>query len=147
MACRQIVPGRRWCRFRPFLMVLVLAAYLFYQTLMPLRSKRPTIPTSGNELLPSKAAEVQHQAHQVLARRVSCFLPSNKQKGQKEIEDTSFKFFSNKAKAAILHIPSSGSGQDLQLYQQMLTQHNYRVTVVEDRKLNRNEHLHPGGNF
>lgn len=87
MACRQIVPGRRWCRFRPFLMVLVLAAYLFYQTLMPLRSKRTTIPTSGNGLLPNKAAEVQHQTHQVLARRVSCFLPSNKQKGQKEVRE------------------------------------------------------------
>uniref|UniRef100_A0A8C5WYI9 Uncharacterized protein n=1 Tax=Laticauda laticaudata TaxID=8630 RepID=A0A8C5WYI9_LATLA len=108
MACRQIVPGRRWCRFRPFLMVLVLAAYLFYQTLMPLRSKRPAIPTSGNGLLLNKAVEMPHQTHQVLARR-----------------------------AAILHIPSSGSGQDLQLYQQILTQNNYRVTVVEDRNFGR----------
>ncbi|XP_029141160.1 cadherin-like and PC-esterase domain-containing protein 1 [Protobothrops mucrosquamatus] len=143
MACRQIVPGRRWCRFRPFLMVLVLAAYLFYQTLMPLRSKRPTIPTSGNGLLPSKAAEVQRQTHQILARRVSCFLPSNKQQGQKEIEDTSFKLFSHKAGEAILHIPSSGSGQDLPLYQQILIQHSYRVTIAEERKLSRHENLNP----
>ncbi|XP_039199913.1 cadherin-like and PC-esterase domain-containing protein 1 [Crotalus tigris] len=141
MACRQIVPGRRWCRFRPFLMVLVLAAYLFYQTLMPLRSKRPTIPTSGNGLLPSKAAEVQRQTHQILARRVSCFLPSNKQQGQKEIEDTSFKLFSHKAGEAILHIPSSSGGQDLPLYQQILIQHSYRVTIAEERKLSRHENL------
>ncbi|XP_015745666.1 cadherin-like and PC-esterase domain-containing protein 1, partial [Python bivittatus] len=143
MACRQIVPGRRWCRLRPFLMVLVLAAYLFYQTLMPLRSRRLAIPTTGNGLLPSKAAEVPRQTHQVFARRVGCFLPSSKQQGQKEIEDTMFKFFRNKAREVILYTPSSGSEQDLQLYQQILMQHSYRVTVLEDRKLSRHENLNP----
>ncbi|KAM6436599.1 cadherin-like and PC-esterase domain-containing protein 1 isoform 2-T2 [Liasis olivaceus] len=143
MACRQIVPGRRWCRLRPFLMVLVLAAYLFYQTLMPLRSRRLAIPTTGNGLLPSKAAEVPRQTHQVLARRVGCFLPSSKQQGQKEIEDIMFKFFRNKAREVILYTPSSGSEQDLQLYQQILMQHSYTVTVLEDRKLSKHENLNP----
>lgn len=64
-----------------------------------------------------------------------------------QTEDTSFKLFSHKAGEAILYIPSSGSGQDLPLYQQILIQHSYRVTIAEERKLNRHENLNPGENY
>ncbi|XP_061496080.1 cadherin-like and PC-esterase domain-containing protein 1 isoform X3 [Rhineura floridana] len=136
MACRQILPGRRWCRLRPFLAVLVLAAYLFYQTLTPLKTRRYLSPVD-NGVLPNKVAkEVQHGRYKEnSARQIRCFLPSSNLQVWKETEDSILKFFRSQARVVILYVPSSGSKQDLQLYQHILTQHSYTVTVLEDRKL------------
>ncbi|XP_044279052.1 cadherin-like and PC-esterase domain-containing protein 1 isoform X2 [Varanus komodoensis] len=143
MACWQILPGRRWSRLRPFLVVLVLAACLFYQTLTPSRTRR-SLSAIGNGVLPDKAAEVQQGRHkEVTESRARCFLPSSNLQVWKEIEDAIFKYLRSDARAVILYIPSSGSKQDLQLYQRILTQHSYTVTVVEDRKLNRHEIPNP----
>ncbi|XP_062990132.1 cadherin-like and PC-esterase domain-containing protein 1 isoform X2 [Elgaria multicarinata webbii] len=143
MACRYILPGRRWCRLRPFLVVLVLAACLFYQTLTPSRTRR-SLSVIGNGVLPDEAAEMQPGRYkEVSASHVRCFLPSSNLQGWKEIEDAIFKYFRSQARAVILYIPSSGSKQDLQLYRHILTQHSYTVTVLEDRKLSRHEIPNP----
>ncbi|XP_053112464.1 cadherin-like and PC-esterase domain-containing protein 1 isoform X2 [Hemicordylus capensis] len=143
MACRQILSCRRCCRLRPFLLVLVLAAYLFYQTLTPLRTRRH-FSAVGSGVLPNKVAEVQHRRYkEVSARQPHCFLPSSNLQAQKEIEDYVFKYSRSQTQAVILYIPSSGSKQDLQLYRHILSQHSYRVTVLEDRTLNGHENPHP----
>ncbi|XP_053260941.1 cadherin-like and PC-esterase domain-containing protein 1 isoform X2 [Podarcis raffonei] len=143
MACRQILPGRRWCRLRPFLVVLVLAACLFYQTLTPLGTRRYISPV-GNGVLPDKVVSelVQHRRYkEISARQARCFLPSSNLQGRKEMEDSIFKVFGSQTRTVILYIPSSGSEQDLLLYRHILAQHRYRVTVLEDRKLS--EHAIP----
>ncbi|CAI5785369.1 Hypothetical predicted protein [Podarcis lilfordi] len=143
MACRQILPGRRWCRLRPFLVVLVLAACLFYQTLTPLRTRRYISPV-GNGVLPDKVVSElvqQRRYKEVSARQARCVLPSSNLQVRKEMEDSIFKFFGSQTRTVILYIPSSGNEQDLLLYQHILAQHRYRVTVLEDRKLS--EHAIP----
>ncbi|XP_062838423.1 cadherin-like and PC-esterase domain-containing protein 1 isoform X1 [Anolis carolinensis] len=139
MSCRQILPGRRWCRLRPFLVVLVLGACLFYQTLTPLKTRRYLSPT-GNGVLINKVVEVQQGTYkEVSKRQVQCFLPSNDLQAQKEIKDAIFKYFGSQTRTGILYILPSGSKQDLKLYQHILAQHQYEVTVLEDSKLSRYE--------
>ncbi|XP_042324425.1 cadherin-like and PC-esterase domain-containing protein 1 isoform X2 [Sceloporus undulatus] len=139
MSCWQILPGRRWCRLRPFLVVLALAACLFYQTLTPLRTRR-YLPAVGNGVLSNKVVEGQHRTHkEVSEKQVHCFLSSNNLQAWKETEDAIFKHFRSQTRAVILYILSSGNKQDLQLYRHILAQHNYVVTVLEDGKLSRHE--------
>nr|XP_020662991.1 cadherin-like and PC-esterase domain-containing protein 1 [Pogona vitticeps] len=139
MACRQILPGRRWCRLRPFLVLLALAACLFYQTLTPLRTRR-YLSALSNGVPPSPGADVWHGMYKkISARQIRCLLPSSNLRVQKEIEDAIFKYFRSQARAVILYIPSSGSKQDLLLYQRIFAQHGYGVTVLEDRKLSGHE--------
>nr|XP_060633701.1 cadherin-like and PC-esterase domain-containing protein 1 isoform X4 [Anolis sagrei ordinatus] len=143
MFCRQILPGRRWCRLRPFLVVLVLGACLFYQTLTPLKTRR-YLSSTGNGVLTNKAVEVQQGTYkEVSKRQVHCFLPSNDLQAQKETEDAILKYFRSQTRTGILYILPSGSKQDLQLYQHILAQHQYEVTVLEDSKLSRYEIPNP----
>ncbi|XP_060100818.1 cadherin-like and PC-esterase domain-containing protein 1 [Heteronotia binoei] len=142
MACRQILPFRRYCRLRPFLLLLVLAAYLFYQTLTPLRTRR-YLPEVGSGVLTEQEVK-QKEYKEVPTRKVYCFLPSSNRKLQKEIEDAISKYVRSHAKNVIIYIPSSNSKQDLQLYRHILTQHSFAITVLEDRKLNGQKSLHLG---
>nr|XP_056702669.1 cadherin-like and PC-esterase domain-containing protein 1 [Euleptes europaea] len=142
MACRQILPCQRYCRLRPFLLVLVLAVYLFYQTLTPLRARR-YLAAVDSGVLPTQ--EVQQSLYkEVPTRQVYCVLPSRNLQLQREIEDSISKYVRSLAKNVILYIPSSSNKQDLQLYQHILAQHSFTVTVLEDRKLNGQKELHPG---
>ncbi|XP_048356424.1 cadherin-like and PC-esterase domain-containing protein 1 isoform X2 [Sphaerodactylus townsendi] len=142
MACRQILPCRRYCRLRPFLLVLVLAAYLFYQTLTPLRARR-YLPAVDNGVL-STTQEVQQSVYkEVPTRQFYCVFPSRNLQLQKEIKDAISKYIRSQANSVILYIPSSSNKEDLQLYQHILTQHSFAVTVLEDRKLNGQKKLHP----
>ncbi|XP_054845118.1 cadherin-like and PC-esterase domain-containing protein 1 [Eublepharis macularius] len=142
MACRQTLPCRRYYRLRPFLLVLVLAAYLFYQTLTPLRARR-YLPAVDSDVLPTQEVQ-QRVSEEVPTRQVYCVLPSSNLQVQKEIEDAISKHFRNQAKKVILYVTSSSSKQDLHLYQHILTQYGFAVTVLEDRKPNRQKNFHPG---
>ncbi|XP_077194511.1 cadherin-like and PC-esterase domain-containing protein 1 isoform X2 [Paroedura picta] len=142
MACRQILPCWRYCRLRPVLLVLVLAAYLFYQTLTPLRARR-YLPRVDSGVFTEQ--EVQQRVDKkVPTRQVYCALPSSKLQLQKEIEDAISKFIRNQTRTAIIYIPSSNSKQDLQLYQHILTQHSFAITIIEGWKLNGQKNLHSG---
>ncbi|XP_066489748.1 cadherin-like and PC-esterase domain-containing protein 1 [Tiliqua scincoides] len=142
MACRQIAHCRRCCRIHPFLLLLLLAAYLFYQTLTPLRTRR-YVPAVGNGVVPNKVAEVRHRRYEEdSAGQVHCFLPSSNLRAQAEIENSIFKYFRSQARAVILYVPSSGSNQDLQLYQNILLQYSYTVIVLEEGKLSGHEDPH-----
>lgn len=142
MTCRQILPSRRYCRLRPFLLVLVLAAYLFYQTLTPLRARR-YLPGVGSGVLTEQKLQ-QRVYKEVSTRQVYCVLPSSNPKLQKEIEDAISKYVRSQAKTVIIYIPSSDSKQDLPLFQRILTKHSFAVTVLEDRKLNGQKKFYPG---
>ncbi|KAJ7329682.1 hypothetical protein JRQ81_015856 [Phrynocephalus forsythii] len=97
MACRQILPGRRWCRLRPFLVLLALAACLFYQTLTPLRTRRYLSALSDGALTSPRTEAWHGTAKKISARQIRCLFPSGNLQVQKEYIKPNPKEGENKA--------------------------------------------------
>nr|XP_008171337.2 cadherin-like and PC-esterase domain-containing protein 1 [Chrysemys picta bellii]XP_042699857.1 cadherin-like and PC-esterase domain-containing protein 1 [Chrysemys picta bellii]XP_042699859.1 cadherin-like and PC-esterase domain-containing protein 1 [Chrysemys picta bellii] len=135
MVCWQIPSCRRLCRPRPFLLVLVVGVYLFYQILPPIRTKRFFLAVD-NGSSPNKLAAIQQERYkEVSSRNTHCFFPSNNSQTVNKIEDSILKYFGSHTRRAILYVPPSRGKKELQLYQRILAQYGYTVTVLEDRKL------------
>ncbi|XP_043406078.1 cadherin-like and PC-esterase domain-containing protein 1 isoform X3 [Chelonia mydas] len=136
MVCGQILSRLRLCRPRPFLLVLVVGVYLCYQILPPIRTKRLFLAVY-NGSPPNKLAESQQERYkEVSSRYTHCFLPSSNSQTVNKIEDSILKYFGSHTRRAILYVPPSCGKKELQLYQRILAQYGYTVTVLEDRKLN-----------
>uniref|UniRef100_A0A8C3T9B2 Cadherin like and PC-esterase domain containing 1 n=1 Tax=Chelydra serpentina TaxID=8475 RepID=A0A8C3T9B2_CHESE len=55
---------------------------------------------------------------------------------EEKIEDSILTYFGSHTRRAILYFPPSRGKKELQLYQRILAQYGYSVTVLEDRKVN-----------
>uniref|UniRef100_A0A8C3T5K9 Cadherin like and PC-esterase domain containing 1 n=1 Tax=Chelydra serpentina TaxID=8475 RepID=A0A8C3T5K9_CHESE len=136
MVCGQIPSCRRLCRPRPFLLVLVVGVYLFYQILPPIRTKRFFLAVD-NGSSPNKLDETQRERYkEVSSRNTHCFLSSSNSQTVNKIEDSILTYFGSHTRRAILYFPPSRGKKELQLYQRILAQYGYSVTVLEDRKVN-----------
>ncbi|XP_077712116.1 cadherin-like and PC-esterase domain-containing protein 1 isoform X1 [Canis aureus] len=127
MPCRPGPPCRRRCP-RPFLLGLLVAIGLCYQSLTLRRTGKP--PSAA----PSAPPEPQ-------ARRCAAGSPPGRRcwplpgdarevrKIQKSIET----HFGGHDRRALLYRPSSFSETELRLHQHILTQHRYTVVIAEER--------------
>ncbi|XP_006859424.1 PREDICTED: cadherin-like and PC-esterase domain-containing protein 1 [Chrysochloris asiatica] len=125
MVCRLgYLCRRRFCP-RPFLVGLVVAICLFYQTLT-LRGTRkltaaPNTPTETQASRCKKGFSPDKQ----------CFLPSGNAQTIRKIEESIATHFGSHGRRAMLYRPPSSSKTEVQLLQHILTQHGYTVVVVE----------------
>uniref|UniRef100_A0A8C0K3R3 Cadherin-like and PC-esterase domain-containing protein 1 n=1 Tax=Canis lupus dingo TaxID=286419 RepID=A0A8C0K3R3_CANLU len=127
MPCRPGPPCRRRCP-RPFLLGLLVAIGLCYQSLTLRRTGKP--PSAA----PSAPPEPQ-------ARRCAAGSPPGRRcwplpgdarevrKVRKSIET----HFGGHDRRALLYRPSSFSETELRLHQHILTQHRYTVVIAEER--------------
>ncbi|XP_052029256.1 cadherin-like and PC-esterase domain-containing protein 1 isoform X4 [Apodemus sylvaticus] len=132
MVCR---PGflcrRRFCP-RPFLVGLVVAICLFYQTLTLRGTKKIAEEVSGT--VPNTPSQTQaSRCEKGIPQDEQCFLlPANAQEIRK-IEESIERLFGSRSRRAILHRPPSYSRAELQTHQHLLIQHGYNVITVEER--------------
>ncbi|XP_051007833.1 cadherin-like and PC-esterase domain-containing protein 1 [Acomys russatus] len=132
MVCR---PGflcrRRFCP-RPFLVGLVVAICLFYQTLTLRGTKKQaaevsrTVPHTSSHTQASRCQKGYPQDRR-------CFLLSGNAQEIRKIEDSIETYFGSHGRRAILHRPPSYRRAQLQAHQHLLAQHGYHVVTVEGR--------------
>uniref|UniRef100_A0A8D1Z7W7 Cadherin like and PC-esterase domain containing 1 n=1 Tax=Sus scrofa TaxID=9823 RepID=A0A8D1Z7W7_PIG len=132
MVCRPVFLCRRRFCPRPFLVGLVVAVCLFYQTLT-LRGSRKltaTVPAAA----PNTPTETQASRCQkgFPVDKQCVFLSDNAQEIRKIEESVETHFGSHGRRAILYHSPSS-SKMELKLHQHILTQLHYTVVVVEER--------------
>ncbi|KAM5255294.1 cadherin-like and PC-esterase domain-containing protein 1 [Ctenodactylus gundi] len=132
MVCR---PGflcrRRFCP-RPFLVGLVVAICLFYQTLT-LRGTRKLTAAVPGVAPATRTATQASECKQGYAQDTRCFVLSGDAQDIRQIEKSAETFFSSQGRQAILYQPPSYSKTELQVHQQILTRHQYSVVIVEER--------------
>ncbi|XP_050001807.1 cadherin-like and PC-esterase domain-containing protein 1 isoform X1 [Alexandromys fortis] len=132
MVCR---PGflcrRRFCP-RPFLVGLVVAICLFYQTLTLRGAKKlaAEVPRSGPRIPSQTQAS---RCEQDYPRDKRCFHLSANAQEIRKIEESIETYFGHHSRRAILFRPPSYSGAELQTLQYLLHQHGYSVVTVEER--------------
>ncbi|XP_045876808.1 cadherin-like and PC-esterase domain-containing protein 1 isoform X2 [Meles meles] len=132
MVCRPVFPCRRRFCPRPFLVGLVVAVCLFYQTLTLRGTRKLTAAVSGAarntppETRTSKCKKGFSPDNQ-------CFLPSGNAQDIRKMERSLEAHFGNHDRRAILYRPPSFSKMELQLHQHILTQHRYTVVIAEER--------------
>lgn len=132
MVCR---PGflcrRRFCP-RPFLVGLVVAICLFYQTLTLRGAKKlaTEVPGSGPHIPSQTQASRCEQGY---PRDKRCFHLSANAQEIRKIEESIETYFGHRSRRAILFRPPSYSGAKLQTLQYLLHQHGYSVVTVEER--------------
>ncbi|XP_005363827.1 cadherin-like and PC-esterase domain-containing protein 1 [Microtus ochrogaster] len=132
MVCR---PGflcrRRFCP-RPFLVGLVVAICLFYQSLTLRGAKKlaAEIPGSGPHIPSQTQASRCEQGY---PRDKRCFHLSANAQEIRKIEESIETYFGHHSRRAILFRPPSYDGAKLQTLQYLLHQHGYSVVTVEER--------------
>ncbi|XP_075809608.1 cadherin-like and PC-esterase domain-containing protein 1 isoform X2 [Microtus pennsylvanicus] len=132
MVCR---PGflcrRRFCP-RPFLVGLVVAICLFYQSLTLRGAKKlaAEIPGSGPHI-PSQTQASRCEQDYPQDKR--CFHLSANAQEIRKIEESIETYFGHRSRRAILFRPPSYDGAELQTLQYLLHQHGYSVVTVEER--------------
>ncbi|XP_041531375.1 cadherin-like and PC-esterase domain-containing protein 1 isoform X2 [Microtus oregoni] len=132
MVCR---PGflcrRRFCP-RPFLVGLVVAICLFYQSLTLRGAKKlaAEIPGSGPHIPSQTQASRCEQGY---PRDKRCFHLSTNAQEIRKIEESIETYFGHRSRRAILFRPPSYDGAELQTLQYLLHQHGYSVVTVEER--------------
>lgn len=132
MVCRPVFLCRRRFCPRPFLVGLVVAICLFFQTL-PLRGTgrlTAAVPAAA----PQAPAETQagrcrkgHPPDQ------QCFLPSGSAQEIRKIQEAIEAHFGSHGRRAVLYQPPSYSQAELQVYQRILTQHHYTAVIAKGR--------------
>ncbi|XP_057632713.1 cadherin-like and PC-esterase domain-containing protein 1 isoform X2 [Chionomys nivalis] len=132
MVCR---PGflcrRRFCP-RPFLVGLVVAICLFYQTLTLRGAKKlaAEVPGSG----PQKPSQTQASRCELgYPRNKRCFHLSENAQEIRKIEESIETYFGHRGRRAVLFRPPLYSGAEVQTLQYLLHQHGYSVVIVEER--------------
>lgn len=131
MVCRPVFLCRRRFCPRPFLVGLVVAICLFYQTLT-LRGTRK-LPATVPGAAPNTPTDSQtSRCKKGFSPDKQCFvLPSSAQEIRK-VEESVETHFGSHGRRAILYRPSSSSKTELLLHQQLLTQLHYAVVIVEE---------------
>uniref|UniRef100_A0ABI7W1W4 Cadherin like and PC-esterase domain containing 1 n=1 Tax=Felis catus TaxID=9685 RepID=A0ABI7W1W4_FELCA len=132
MVCRPVFPCRRRFCPRPFLVGLVVAICLFYQTLTLRGTRKLTAADPG--AAPNAPTKTQaSRCKKGLSLDKQCFLlPSNAQEIRK-IEKSIKIHFGSHDRRAVLYRPPSYSKMEFQLHQHVLTQHRYSVVIAEER--------------
>lgn len=132
MVCR---PGflcrRRFCP-RPFLVGLVVAICLFYQSLTLRGAKKlaAEVPGSGPHIPSQTQASRCEQGY---PGDKQCFHLSANAQEIRKIEESIETYFAHRSRRAILFRPPSYNGAELQTLQYLLHQHGYSVVTVEER--------------
>ncbi|KAM9216742.1 cadherin-like and PC-esterase domain-containing protein 1 isoform 2-T2 [Dugong dugon] len=132
MVCR---PGflcrRRFCP-RPFLVGLVVAICLFYQTLTLRGTRKLTAAVTG--AAPNTSTETQaSRCKKGLSLDKQCFLLAGTAQEIRKVEESIDTHFGSHGRRAILYRPPSYSKTELTLLQHILTQHRYTVAIIEER--------------
>ncbi|KAI5274000.1 Cadherin-Like And Pc-Esterase Domain-Containing Protein 1 [Manis pentadactyla] len=132
MVCR---PGflcrRRFCP-RPFLVGLVVAICLFYQSLT-LRGTRKQ-PAAVPGAAPGTPTETQaSRCKEGFSLDKQCFLLSSNVQEIRKMEESIETHFGSRGRRAILYRPASYSRMELKLHQRILTQHHFTVVITEER--------------
>ncbi|XP_016068822.1 PREDICTED: cadherin-like and PC-esterase domain-containing protein 1 isoform X2 [Miniopterus natalensis] len=123
---------RRRCCPRPFLVGLVVAICLFYQTLTLLGTRRlaATVPRAA----PRTPTDTQaSRCKKGLSVDKQCFLLSGNAQETRKIKESIETHFGSHGRRAVLYRPPSYSKLELQLHQQILTQLRYTVVITEER--------------
>ncbi|XP_036995566.2 cadherin-like and PC-esterase domain-containing protein 1 isoform X2 [Artibeus jamaicensis] len=132
MVCRPVFLCRRRFCPRPFLVGLVVAICLFYQTLTPLGTKKlaGTVP----EAAPNTPTETQgNRCKKGFSVDKQCFLLSGNAQEIRKIEESIETHFGSRGRRAILYRPPSYSKKELWLHQHILAQLHYTVLITEER--------------
>lgn len=132
MVCR---PGflcrRRFCP-RPFLVGLVVAICLFYQTLTLRGAKKLAAKVPGS--VPHIPSQTQaSRCEQGYPRDKRCFHLSANAQEIRKIEESIETHFGRRSRRAVLFRPPLYGGAELQTLQYLLHQHGYSVVTVEER--------------
>ncbi|XP_017902475.1 PREDICTED: cadherin-like and PC-esterase domain-containing protein 1 isoform X4 [Capra hircus] len=122
---------RRFCS-RPFLVGLVVAICLFYQTLTLWGTKK--LATAGPGAAPNTPTKTQaSRCTKGFFLDKQCFLLSDNAQEIGKIKQSVETHFSSHGRRAVLYRPSSSSQRELQLHRSILTQHHYMVVISEER--------------
>lgn len=132
MLCRPVLLCRRRLCARPFLVGLVVAVCLFYQTLT-IRGRRK-LPAAVPGAAPPTPAETQaDRCKSGSSRDPQCFLLSDVAQEIRKIEESMEMHLGGDGRRAVLYRPPSYSKTELQLYQHMLAAHRYTVVVIGEK--------------
>ncbi|KAM6202277.1 cadherin-like and PC-esterase domain-containing protein 1 [Rhynchocyon petersi] len=132
MVCR---PGflcrRRFCP-RPFLIGLVVAICLFYQTLTLRGTRKLAATVTG--VAPNTPTDAQaSRCKKVFSVDKRCFLLPQDLRDVREMEESMDTHFGSHGRRAVLFRPPSYSKSELRILQHLLTQHGYTVVIFEGR--------------
>uniref|UniRef100_A0A8C3VNV8 Cadherin like and PC-esterase domain containing 1 n=2 Tax=Catagonus wagneri TaxID=51154 RepID=A0A8C3VNV8_9CETA len=134
MVCRPVFLCRRRFCPRPFLVGVVVAICLFYQTLT-LRGSRKltaTVPAAA----PNTPTETQaSRCQKGFPVDEQCFFLSDNAQELRKIEESVETHFGSHGRRALLYRSPSSSKMELKLHQHILTQLHYTVVIVEERLL------------
>uniref|UniRef100_A0A673V5R4 Cadherin like and PC-esterase domain containing 1 n=1 Tax=Suricata suricatta TaxID=37032 RepID=A0A673V5R4_SURSU len=132
MVCRPVFPCRRRFCPRPFLVGLVVAICLFYQTLTLRGTRKLTAPVPG--AAPNTPTETQaSKCKKGAFLDKQCFLLSGNAQKIREVEKSLMTHFGSHDRRAVLYRPPSYSKTEFRLLQQVLTQHRYSFVIAEER--------------
>ncbi|XP_006882762.1 PREDICTED: cadherin-like and PC-esterase domain-containing protein 1 [Elephantulus edwardii] len=122
---------RRFCP-RPFLVGLVVAICLFYQTLTLRGTRKLTAAVTG--VAPHTPTDAQaSRCQKARSADTRCFpLPRDLHEVRKMEESTSAHFGSH-GRRALLYRPPSYSKTELRVLHHILTQHRYTVVIIEGK--------------
>nr|XP_005550677.2 cadherin-like and PC-esterase domain-containing protein 1 isoform X3 [Macaca fascicularis] len=132
MVCRPVFPCRRRFCPRPFLVGLVVAICLFYQTLTLRGTRKLTAAAPG--AVPHTSTESQaSRCKKGSSQDTQCFLLSGNAQETRKVEESMETHFGSHGRRAILYRPPFYSKTELRLHQRILTQHGYTVVIAEER--------------
>lgn len=132
MVCHLVFLRRRRFCPRPFLVGLVVAICLFYQTLTLRGTKKLTATVPGSA--PNTPTETQtSRCKKGFSLDKQCFLLSDNAQEIRKIEELIETHFGSHGRRAILYRPPSYSKGELRLHQHILTQLRYTVVFAEER--------------
>ncbi|XP_011728795.2 cadherin-like and PC-esterase domain-containing protein 1 isoform X3 [Macaca nemestrina] len=132
MVCRPVFPCRRRFCPRPFLVGLVVAICLFYQTLTLRGTRKLTAAAPG--AVPHTSTETQaSRCKKGSSQDTQCFLLSGNAQETRKVEESMETHFGSHGRRAILYRPPFYSKTELRLHQRILTQHGYTVVIAEER--------------
>uniref|UniRef100_A0A9L0JKG0 Cadherin like and PC-esterase domain containing 1 n=1 Tax=Equus asinus TaxID=9793 RepID=A0A9L0JKG0_EQUAS len=132
MVCRPVLLCRRRFCPRPFLVGLVVAICLFYQTLTLRGTRKLTAAVSG--AAPNTPTDTQaSRCQKGFSVEEQCFLLSGNAQEIRKIEESIETHFVSHGRRALLYRPPFYSKKELRLLQHILTQHRYTVLITEER--------------
>ncbi|XP_045420488.1 cadherin-like and PC-esterase domain-containing protein 1 isoform X2 [Lemur catta] len=131
MVCRPVLPCRRRFCPRPFLVGLVVAICLFYQTLTLRGTRKLTAAVPG--AAPHTSTEIQaSRCKEEFSQDKQCLLLSGDAQEIRKIEEAIETHFGGHGRRALLYSPAN-SKSELRLHQHVLTEHGYTVVIAEER--------------
>ncbi|EHB10920.1 hypothetical protein GW7_16906 [Heterocephalus glaber] len=132
MLCRPVFLCRRRLCTRPFLVGLVVAICLFYQTLT-IRGRRKLTGAVPGAARPTPTESLANRCENSSTQDQQCFHFSSNAQEIRKIEESMETHFGGDGRQAVLYRPPSYSKTELRLYQHILTEHQYSVVITEEK--------------